>query len=157
MKSVAVEEFVCVAEFCVNQDWPVLREDFEKAMAFLGWEADDKMIYYSNFGLTISFVSEVISDNSRGLDSIRFNVTDAVRESSAERDSFMNDCFVQFAAALSELWGKGRRKRTAKSVSAQWELENGCRAELCNMWSSVFFSLDSPVFARALRNLERRG
>ena len=118
MKSIPVDEVVRLAEYFVGLDWPLTRAQGYEACEALGWPGTGDGGFVMPYGLKHLDEASVIA--GRGEDDVaevQFWLTDVVRESSEERDNFMNDMFVGCVESFRGLWGKGKVKRTKED---QW-------------------------------------
>ncbi|MDO5065925.1 MAG: DUF6301 family protein [Propionibacteriaceae bacterium] len=156
MKSIPVGEVVRLAEYFVNQDWPLTREQGYAACEALGWPATGDGGFVMPYGVQhVDEASVIVGEEEQGVTEVDFWLTDVVRDASNERDAFMNDVFSSYSDAFRSLWGKGKMKRGKLSHAAQWDTSNGCHVILRNSWKAVTFRIYSPSFAEVLRSLRK--
>ncbi|MDO5082178.1 MAG: DUF6301 family protein [Arachnia propionica] len=156
MKSIPVDEVVRLAEYFVNQDWPLTREQGYAACEALGWPGTGDGGFVMPYGLQhLDEASVIVGEEEQGVTEVEFWLTDVVRDPSEERDAFMNDVFSGCVEGFRGLWGKGKIKRTKEDQEARWNTPNGCHVMLINIWSAVTFTLYSPSFTEVLRSLRR--
>ena len=154
MKSIPVDEVVRLAEYFVGLDWPLTRAQGYEACEALGWPGTGDGGFVMPYGLKHLDEASVIA--GRGEDDVaevQFWLTDVVRESSEERDNFMNDMFVGCVESFRGFWGKGKVKRTKEDHETRWFTPNGCHVMVVNSWMAVTFTLYSPSFTEVLKSL----
>lgn len=155
MKSIPVEEFVKIADFWVNQTWPLSLEGAESSALELGWEQVGRGL----FDMPYPLVDRTVTFSEGGesmVAMINFATTDVVLEESVDRDMFMNDFFAAAVGAFERAWQKPMLKKRKESHLARWELSNGCEINLSNHWSMINFVLFSPDYAEVERYLRGR-
>ena len=154
MKSIPVDEVVRLAEYFVNQDWPLSREQGYAACEALGWPGTSDGGFVMPYGVQhVDEASVIVGQEEQGVTEIEFWLTDVVREASEERDVFMNNAFAGCVDSFRQLWGKGKVKRSKEAQEAHWDAPNGCHVMLVNNWMSVTFMLYSPSYAEVLKSL----
>lgn len=156
MKSIPVEDFVKIADFWVNQAWPLSLSEAESQCLKLGWERFDEGLFRMPYSISNATVRVSVGSEELGVAKISFRLTDVCSEESLERDAFMNDVFVEVVEDLAPLWGKPKMKKLQESHSAHWGLANGSEVDLTNRWKVVSFVLMSPGYAEVDRYLRGR-
>ncbi|MDO5065924.1 MAG: DUF6301 family protein [Propionibacteriaceae bacterium] len=154
MRSIPVDEVVRLAEYFVNQEWPLTREQGYAACEALGWPGTGDGGFIMPYGLKPREQASMIAGTGdEGVAQVQFWLTDAVIDASDERDTFMSDFFSSSIKEIRDIWGKGKMKRTKMSHAAHWDTSNGCHLILRNSWQAVTFRLYSPEYTEVLKSL----
>ncbi|MDO5068418.1 MAG: DUF6301 family protein [Propionibacteriaceae bacterium] len=154
MKTIPVDEVTRLAEYFVNQDWPLNREQGYATCEALGWPPTGDGGFIMPYGVKpLEQASILTGRRNEDVAKVHFWLTDVVRDASDERDQFMNDFFTSCVDGFRRLWGKGKVRRTKEDHEARWDTSNGCHIILRNSWKAVTFRLYSPSYTEVLRSL----
>lgn len=126
---------VCdVMEFWAAQTWPMTRERVHALAAEqLGWttEIDDGKEFLNNSvsALSIPGVSTIVGSGEH-ISYLRFRVTDAIRDRSAESAEFLGSAFTQILNEGAARWGAPQQSGERGKRYAGWDVAAGARIEL---------------------------
>lgn len=154
--SLTPQQFVQLAQYWINQPWPLGAQELDEAMGRLGWRREGEGVWRSDLPVNRPTVFASITEVDEGLNSLIFDITDVEQTPSSERNRFMNDAFVGYIREGSQGWGKPKSLRGEQPL-VRWELANGCRLELRNRHRSVGCYLKSPSYAQVIRTAEMWG
>ncbi|MDO5065928.1 MAG: DUF6301 family protein [Propionibacteriaceae bacterium] len=153
MRSIPVDEVVRLAEYFVNQDWPLTREQGYAACEALGWPGTGDGGFVMPYGLNMPEASVIVGKEEGGVTRIYFRVTDVQREAPADEQLALNDLFVSYVDALRAVLGRGKTKKSKEDHEATWDTSNGAHIELVNNWRTIRLYVFSPSYVETLRYL----
>lgn len=140
-------------EFWINAPWPMNEKETAEYAAQLGWtaEEDDGEIYLTDAvsGLSMDDVATAAMPSGETA-SIGFRLTDVIRDITDESDEFLNDQFTLVYREAQARWGNTKQ---AGTDSATWDWEDKARVTLTRLQRSVSVNIDTPSYAKVLRQL----
>lgn len=146
-------DLLAITRLWVDQGWPIAPQQADEAARSLGWREPEEGRFILPYDVSQPAVRIGQGREEYGVTTINFRLTDVVMEASPERDAAMNDAFVGYVAAIKEVWGKPRMKRSKKDQDAFWELPNGVVLQVSNVWCAIYWILYSPSYAEVEKEL----
>ena len=144
-------------EFWINAPWPMDEKETAEYAAQLGWtaEEDEGEIYLTDAvsGLSMDDVATATMPSGE-IGSIGFRLTDVIRDITDESTDFLNDQFTLIYREAQARWGKAKQETTESGGGrATWDWEDKARVTLTRLNRSVSVNIDTPSYAKVLRQL----
>lgn len=140
-------------DFWIAAPWPLTRPEVQTLAGELGWTVDEKGTLTNPIDdLSMPAVITTVMPNGE-FGTLRFRVTDVVRDENPDGLAFLNDEFTPAVREGASRWGEPRLG-SGRTKTAQWDLPGGGRVTAKCSSTSVALEFATPQQAAQYR---RRG